>query len=198
MKKSTLLSDVDAYRTLLDVYSSEEINQRINNDFFEHSSSVYERFFLDCNKDITILARGVKDEIFNIARVKEAAKEFILKDNSVLNLYLRARNKEDAEKSLNSDFVVFLHKTLSNAGLNGKRKMNITFFEGGDEWLNDMPSVTVGDDRMYRRRYCKDSRDIQTTGKAIVNFGDREAVAKIRKNIETKIQSLIKIDEVNI
>lgn len=194
--KEPLLSYIDAYRLLLDMCSSGQINKKINNDHFEHSSSVYERFFLDCHNDITILARGIKEQIFNVERVKNAAKKFVLEENTKLNFILREKDDSDAEKILNSGFITHIKHVLSEACL--ENKVTLTFYEGGDDWLNDTPSVTVGDDRMYRQRYCKDKSQITKTGKAIVNFGDKENVSKIRENISKKIEKLTVSRTINI
>ncbi|WP_125717123.1 hypothetical protein [Pseudoalteromonas rubra] len=191
MKKNAFLSDQDAYRTLLDIYSSEQINQKICNDFFEHSSSVYERFFLDCNMEVFIFARGIKEEIFNIRRVKDALEHFLSKTNSKVTMILRAKDLEEAEELEEHDaFVHCAYKYLVKHNLEKKGKFNITFYQGDKDWLEDVPSITIGDDRMYRKRYSKERNVIKNTGKAIVNFSDPEYAKELREKISSATKSL--------
>lgn len=187
--KEPLLNYIDAYRLLLEMCSAEEANKKISNDLFEHSSSVYERFFLDCNEDITVLARGIKDQIFDVERVKNAAEKFLLKEKTKIHFILRKKDESDVEKVKNSGFIKHIKQVLSEEGLN--KKITIDFYSGDDDWLKDNPSVTVGDDRMYRLRYCRERNQITKTGKAFVNFGDKEAVKKIRTDISTQVKNLV-------
>lgn len=188
MAINKLLSDQEAYRTLLDVYSSEQINYVINNDFFEHSSSVYERFFMDCNDNILVFARGIKDEIFNITRVKNSIERYLTETQGKISFILAVNTEKDRDDILESDFYSFLRNTLNDNGL--YERIDFTFSYENNGLFDEYPSVSIGDDRMYRLRYTKSPQEIKNTGKAKVNFAAPEEVEKLKQNIidiKTKI-----------
>ena len=153
----------ECYSRLLYIADRDRSQSEIDNDTFQDSADVYERIFLSCSQEVYIFARGIKEQIFNNTRVSEAAINFLSKENTKLKFTLRAKDKEDYEKTINSPFLNTL-KDLFPA----KGKIEVEFYEGGDDWLDSIGSTTIGDDRIYRYRYLQS--EYRATSRAHICF----------------------------
>jgi hypothetical protein len=176
----------DTYREVLRELSHKKINRIVENDTFDDSSAVYERFFLDCRSSIRIVARGIKREIFDHDHVIRAAQQFLAKDNTVLHLDLRAKNEADRLAMVGLDFFQAIEEMNRN-----RQKVIARFFreDPSKPFLGDRPSVSVGDDRMYRSRSFQPGGDYSTHANADVNFNDPAKVAKLIEYTDKALQS---------
>lgn len=180
----------ETYRDILRDYSLRRVNRVIENDTFEDSSSVYERFFLDSQSQVRIVARGIKKEIFDRPNVIAAAKHFLARGGCKLTLDIRAKDKQDAYKASTTEFV---RAVLDSAS--GTDRLSMNFYEEarGREFLRGLPSVSFGDDRMYRKRSFQPEGDYSTHANAEVNFNDPGKVIELSTLIDAGISREVRL-----
>lgn len=174
-------SMAETYRDILRDHSLRRINRIIENDTFVDSSSVYERFFLDCKAEIRVVARGIKKEIFDRPNVIAAAERFLGKDSARLVLDIRAKNSEDAYNTSTTEFFRAISDSAS-----GSDRLQVKFYHEveSDTFLGDLPSVSFGDGRMYRKRSYQKEGDYTTHANADVNFNDKDTVLMLTELID--------------
>lgn len=175
----------DTYKRVLKEHSFFKINRIIENDTFEDSSSVYERFFLDCEAEIHIIARGLKSEIFGRTNVIHAANIFLSRANTKLKLSLRARDNQEKYALHTSEFFRAISDMTS-----GTSKLETKFYgeEADKPFLGDLPSVTFGDHRMYRVRTFQGNGDYSTHANADVNFNDPQKVKALEAQFDEQLK----------
>jgi hypothetical protein len=181
----------DTYKKVLFQHSISRINKIIENDTFEDSSSVYERFFLDCEDQIRVVARGIKKDIFDRANVINAAKIFLENRSSKLTFDLPIKDKSERNKIYASEFIRSIMDMTNNTdqvAINFYKKKNNAIF------LGDLPSVSLGDDRMYRCRSYNKHGEYSTHANADVNFFDPDKVRKLGKTIDDALKKENKLD----
>ena len=180
------------YPKLLSQANKVRSSTKIDSDDFADSADVYERIFLSCSKEVFILARGIKSDIFDYDFVQNAAIKFLENNNAKLNLILRVKNKEDYTNTLDSAFMRNILKELSGSG-----KVNIKFYDGDDEWLPEIGSTTIGDDRIYKYKYPQDEQNVKETPNSIVCFNDIETCAYYKKRINDALKGIIPYETVS-
>lgn len=166
----------DTYRGILREHSLNKINRVIENCTFEDSSSVYERFFSDCHVEIQIVARGIKSQIFDRPGVLKAVHRFFSRDGVNCKLHLPAKTQEDVDILQSSEFF-----RVATDAASGSTKMEINLYDASTEdFILDLPSVTFGDSRMYRKRLFSPVGDYSSTANADVNFNDSATVDELK------------------
>jgi hypothetical protein len=168
-------SPIERYEFLL-YKANQTLSQKIiPNDQYIHSISAYERIFWSCNESITILARGVKNQILDNLKVLNSVDKFLSNSSAKLEVILRMKDEDDFQRTKKS---LFIQKILEY-----KDQVEISFYQGDDSWLSNLGSVTVGDGRIYRYRYLQKKSDYDKTSKADVCFNDEEKVALYKEKI---------------
>ena len=185
----------DNYRAVLKELSDGKRNCIIENDTFDDSVAVYERFFLDCKKEVRIVARGIKTQILDREPVLAAVSHFLGLPDSRVRLDLPARSKVDVDTALGTEFVRIIQRLT-----NGTDRFTATFYEKDPEtaWLPDVASVTFGDDRMFRVRRLQEDGNYKDTANADVNFNDPEKVRNLSEKIDKALNKEKKFTESRI
>lgn len=183
----------DTYRAILKELSAGRKNRIIENDTFDDSVAVYERFFLDCTDEIRIVARGIKSQILDRPRVLAAVARFLDRPASVVRLDLRAHDDADVDTALGSEFVRTIQQGTNNTG-----RFVARFYKSDPEkeWLPNIASVTFGDQRMLRIRRARANGDYNTTANADVNFNDPDRVRQLSERIDDALKNEEKFTEV--
>ena len=186
-------STEDTYRAILKELSAGKKNRIIENDTFDDSVAVYERFFLDCKDEIRIMARGIKTQILDRAPVLHAVSRFLDRPASVVRLDLRAHCNADVDTALGTEFVRTIQQGTNNTG-----RFIANFYKSDPEteWLPDLASVTLGDDRMFRIRRAQENGNYNTTANADVNFNDPDRVSNLSDRIDAALEKEEKFTEV--
>lgn len=184
----------ETYSSILKIHSLQKINRIIANDAFEDSAAVYERFFLDCETEIFIAARGLKDAIFCDPDVINSAADFLQKTGVKLLIHIPADNESEISKIESSPFLRTLLKVSYGKNTN---KLKISYYErsssDGEKFLGDLPSLTTGDMRMYRVRSWQMNGDYSNNANAKVNFSDVEKTEAMRADVESRLKLETKI-----
>ena len=174
----------DTYRVILKQLSDSKRNCIIENDTFDDSVAVYERFFLDCKEEVRIVARGIKTQILDRVPVLEAVSHFLKLPDSRVRLDLPARSQADVDTALGTEFVRTIQRLT-----NGKNRFTATFYKKDPEtaWLPDVASVTFGDDRMFRVRRLQQDGNYSDTANANVNFNDPKEVRNLSEKVDNAL-----------
>lgn len=187
MKMKMNMNERTYYSRLLHMADVERSDAIIENDSTLDSADVYERLFLGCSEEVFILARGIKKSIFKHSKVKSAAINFLSKNNAKLNMVLRLKTKEDYDLAIDSSFIQEVTDELSSSVSD---KINIKFYEGGDNWLKKIGSVAIGDNRAYRYRYFQeDPSAYKQTANAHVCFNAPEKCKEYRELISKALEN---------
>ena len=153
----------------------------LENCTFEDSASVHERFFLDCNDEIRIVARGLRREIFSNTSLVYAAVEFVKKKNAKLILDMPSSNRNEVLGTAFYNAVIHYASSVDNI---------ITRFyhvENRNEFIPDEPSVTFGDNLMLRKKkYQPDGN--YSRGEAEVYFNAPEEVAELSAKVDSALE----------
>ena len=175
----------DTYRAILKDLSAKQRNRVIENDTFDDSVAVFERFFLDCTDEVRIMARGIKAQILDRSPVLLAVRKFLNRPHTKIRLDLRAQSQNDIDVAIGSEFVRTIQQETADSG-----RFLARFYrsEPEEEWLPKIASVALGDDRMYRVRRARADNDYRTTASADVNFGDPERVGRLTKRIDEALK----------
>lgn len=181
----------DTYKKVLFQHSISRINKIIENDTFEDSSSVYERFFLDCEDQIRVVARGIKKEIFDRTNVINAAKMFLENRSSKLIFDFPIKDETERNEICTSEFMRSIVDMTNNTD-----QLSINFYQKKKNavFLGDLPSVSLGDDRMYRCRSFNKGGEYTTHANADVNFYDPDKVKELTKTIDNALKKENKLD----
>lgn len=181
-----IILEKSIYTEILRESSSNKLNVNIPNDDFFHSSAVYERFFLDAEEEVFIVARGIKDEIFNRINVINSAQRFLKKTNTKIEMILSAGSFYDILKAEES---IFLNELQAY-----REKIFLTFIaldpkpDNIKNWLDNTASFTTADSRMIRFRHIQKSNDSYSrNSKAEVNFNNPLKVHQEKTRIISKI-----------
>lgn len=167
------------YKGILREHSFGRINRVIENCTFEDSSSVYERIFLDCTERVTIVARGVKRQILDREGVLNAATEFFRRPNAACDIHLPARTAEEVENLYSTEFMRLAADSRSQSN-----RFSVHFYNVSKaDFIPELPSVTFGDNRMYRKRVLQTDDQYSVNANADVNFNDPETVEQWRARV---------------
>lgn len=178
----------DTYRSILRDHSQNRISRVIENCTLEDSSSVYERFFLDCKYDIRIVSRGIKALILDRENVLEAVKTYFNGSNGHLTLDIPVANGGEADALFATEFL----RTASDAAGGSDRLTLNLYHVARNEFIPDQPSVTFGDGRCYRKRSFQPNGDYSSHANAEVNFNDTGMVQKLASDIDEGLSKLQK------
>ncbi len=101
-------------------------------------------------------------------------------------LDIRVKGKDDFEKMIATDFFETILEMTD-----GTSKLEARFYKAGNngEFLDDLPSVTVGDHRMFRSRSFQPAGDYTTHAKARVNFNNPDRCKELLKQIDEGLSS---------
>lgn len=169
----------DTYRGILREHSIGKINRVIENCTFQDSSSVYERFFLDSQEEIIIVARGIKRQIFDRDGVLGAVNAFFARENTKLRLHLPAETQDDVDGIQSTEF----YRVATDAA-SGTDKFELSLYKtSSDGFIPALPSVSFGDSRMYRKRVIQKNGNYSSAANADVNFFDESMVAALKSRV---------------
>lgn len=175
----------EVYKGVLSEMSEGRVDRVVHNCSVVDSTAVYERFFLDCHEEIQILARGIKKSIFDRPEVLSAAQKFLLNDTSRLVLHLPGED-EDKDYLRSTEF----YRLISSFRASHGRIFLNEYPTKRSEFAKRLPSITTGDDRMYRKRAYDPSNKYSQDARAFVNFNDPEEVSRLKKLISAEVSSL--------
>ncbi len=173
----------DKYELTLYLANKYKSSSVIENHSYLNAASVYERIFLSCDEEVIILARGIKQNIFNQLKVITSAKKFLKKPNVKLKMYLRCKDSSSEALSEKSDFLREIKESIDDVS-----KLDVRYFKGDDSWLLDTPSITLGDDRIYRKRRLQADGDYNKSSESDVCFNDAETVVSFKNKINRLLE----------
>ena len=178
-QRTHLPTMADTYCEILLEHSRRKINRVIENCTFEASSSVYERFFLDCSREIRIITPSIEKQIFDRNGILDASRVFLGRDNVKLTLDLLVQDQQDIDNMRSTEFFRTVFDSAS-----GTDKLDIKLYKTHrNNFLTGFPSVSFGDDRMYRKRICQDNDHCSINASADVNFNDPKLVKSLKDSV---------------
>jgi hypothetical protein len=181
------------YREIARHRAEKKVSGTLFNDSFADSIDIYETFFDFSESEVFILARGIKEEILGAPRVQKAAIRYLNKPNTKLEMRLCAKSEDHANEIVAGNLV---QRLAASAG--SSHRFMISFYQGDSKtWLLDIGSLTVGDKRMYRRRYKQETVDgYGTNANAEVNFNDPHSCAKFIAAVDNSLKPFVPLKSV--
>lgn len=167
---------IDEYKKVLDELANKASEEFINNSSIDHAATMIEILFRHAKGKIRILTDHLTSTVYDRPELKEAARQFMEKEDSEICIIMQLHADTTAEERAESAFIAFLkeykekvkfYKTVNSSKLD---KLKWHFLVTRTD--KDKIALRVEIDTV--KRYATGSFNANDPGQALCDFFDKE------------------------